>query len=475
MRTISMVLFCGLFIALLAASAEARDENATVTSPRGIQIDEFGASAMVLDPTLTTNLNAMKDWDKHNSARKPSPVRISGEIRLREENWGNFYGPDNSASGGTDFSGGDESFDFTLLRTRLRFDVDIEEDLVAVIEFQDVRVLGSEGSTVADTEGVDLKRGAFIVRNMFNQPLSLEVGRFVLKYGDERILGGLDWSNPGRAYDGFRFSLAPKGWYVDFFGVRINDLAFDDDDDRDLLGVYTGTHRVPELGYEGYALLYRDQRRMAGTALNQTEDRFYTFGWRLFGEAAGFDYSGEMATQSGEVDDETLAAYAAAAKGGYTIDCPGKPRIGVEVDFASGDSRPTDSNNKQFQHMFPTNHKHYGYADLVGWSNMWDYRGSVSMKPSEQTKVALDWHHLRLDDTDGGWINSAGQTIRAGNHDAGSHLGDELDVTFTWNASQSLAVLTGYSHFFPGSFVDDTQTGHGDSLDFVYVQGRVRF
>jgi hypothetical protein len=314
--------------------------------------------------------------------------------------------------------------------------------------------------------------------NICGKPITLEVGRYVMAYGDERIIGALEWVDQGRTYDGFRLCFAEDDWFVDFFGVRINDLDISDEDDHDMIGFYAGSDQLSsDLGVEGYALLLRDQVRQGAVPLSDTERRFLTLGMRLFGDNDRFDYTGEFAIQEGDAEGADLRAFAFALNGGVAVpDCPWDPRVYGELIFASGDKRPTDSDNQQFQHMFPTNHMHYGYADLVAWSNIWNLRAGVSVVPCENVTAAIDLHRFVLVDDDGGWINAAGEVIRPGPSGGGKvsrHLGEEFDFTVGWKVTDHLAMETGYRHFFPGGFVEDT--GDSRALDAVYVQVRIVF
>jgi len=393
-------------------------------------------------------------------------LSISGELRPRFEYRSHVYTPSDPE--------GDKGYDTTHMRTRLRFDFEVEKDIRGIVELQDVRVWGEEGSTTADTEGVDLKRGEMILSNLFDEPLSLEVGRFVLAYGDHRLIGDLEWFDQGRTFDGVRVSVTPENAFVDLFGTRVRDDAEGNVPEEDLVGVYGGIHELlPTITGEAYALLFRNQLRAQGEEGLGTTG-FITVGTRLDGKAAGFDYTGELALQSGEVRDDDLLAWACAVKGGYTFEeTDWTPRVGVEVDYASGDDDPTDGDNGTFQTLFPTNHKHYGYADLAAWSNLLALKGGVSAKPVKDVFVSLDYYHFRLADSAGGWYNAGGALIRPGDEDASSDLGDEIDLLVEWKAAKCLSLLAGWSHFFPGSFVKDT--GDDPQTDFFYVQMHLKF
>jgi hypothetical protein len=415
------------------------------------------------------------------------PIKVSGEIRIREEFWSGAYMPNVPAA---NFADGDETLDYTRMRTRLRFDVDVEEDLDLVIELQDVRIFGQELSTVGlnvGTSGVDIKRAEFLLHNAGIEHLTMEAGRFVMAYGDQRLIGHLEWVDQGRSYDGLRFQYKPDGYFADVFGVRIQDSLANDANDQDLFGVYGGKNDLFDfLGVEGYGLLVRDQRRLNNAVrLNNQDRNVVTIGTRLFGKKNAFDYTGELAYQTGRVAGLSLDAHAFAVAGGYTIpDNSMEMRVCAELDFASGDSNTTDSNSEQFQHMFPTNHAHYGQADLTNWSNIWDLSFGLSAKPADAITTSAKFHILRLDDADGGWANAGGAALRPNlnGHSASTDLGEEIDFTVKWQATKALSITGGYSHFWAGHYLDDVgrnnalgEAAPSKNTDFIFLQARVQF
>jgi hypothetical protein len=386
-------------------------------------------------------------------------LRVSGEIRIRFELQDHLYSPTDPA--------GALSFTFTHMRTRLRFDVDVVENVTAVVELQDVRTLGEEGSTTADAEGLDLKRAAMVFERILGQPLRAEAGRFVMAYGEHRLIGDLEWFDQGRTYDGLRTRYGGDDLWVDAFWVVVRETA-PLDDNQDFAGVYGHWRWL-----DAYALLLMDHRALAGeTGTGHTD--FVTLGLRVARETGRWKYAAEAAFQAGDARGDDLGAFAAALWVAYTLaDTAGQPQLIVEVDYASGDDDPADGDNGQMQTLFPTNHQWYGHADLVGWSNMIDLRFGIAAKPRETIRVTLDYHHFRRPEDLGAWINAGGAVIRPGAAGASNHLGDEIDVTFTWTPVKQVSFLVGWAIFFPGGFVEDT--GPSPTANFAYVQGRVTF
>ncbi len=386
-------------------------------------------------------------------------LRVSGEIRVRQDVRDNDYTPADST--------GTSSTEFAHMRTRVRFDIDVTNDVRAVIQLQDVRVLGSEGSTVAITGGVDLKRGFISFEDVGTKGVAIDVGRFVLAYGDQRLVGNLEWFDQGRSYDGVRMRRTHASYWVDAFAVRIRETVTPDDDQW-LAGLYGGAG-----AFDVYLLIFGDSLPAAGE-LAAGDTLFATIGFRVHQKRGAWDGTAELAVQVGDHRGDDLEALAVAVVGGYTFEeSSWRPRVGIEVSFASGDDNPTDGDQGTFQTLFPTNHLHYGRADLVGWSNVLNVKLVVSAQLSKTIKGFLEYHHFRLADEAGPWVNAGGATIRTGAPGASSHLGDEIDAYMTYAPRNGVTILAKYAVFLAGDFVEDTGPAH--TTQVFYLQVHVKF
>jgi len=392
-------------------------------------------------------------------------IAFSGEVRVRGEVRDHNYAP-----GDPD---GQNSFNFVHMRTRLRTDIDILENLAVVIELQDIRNWGAEGSTVASVtgatlKGFDLKRGYIHFKKIGGAAVDVELGRYVMFYGDQRLVGHLEWLDQGRSYDGLRALFHPEsGWWVDFFAVNIREtLAVNDD--RTFVGFYGGKSWL-----QAYVMLLSDDMAMAGEVA-PGKTLFVTLGFRIARKTGNWDYSVEVPFQVGEARGDNLQAFAFAAVFGYTFQqVRWKPRAAIEVAYASGDGNPTDGDADQFQHLFPTNHLYYGWMDLVGWSNILNLRLHLVAKPTEKITVMLDYHYFWRPEEQGNWINAAGAIIRPGAPGTSQHLGDEVDLQIMWKPNKPLSFLAGYAIFLPGGFI--SQTGQDPVAHFFYLQARAKF
>jgi hypothetical protein len=189
----------------------------------------------------------------------------------------------------------------------------------------------------------------------------------------------------------------------------------------------------------------------------------------------GWDYDTEMAVQFGEVRDKDLAAFAGHWGLGYNwLSHPWKPRLGIEYNFATGDSNAADGDVDTFQNLFPTNHKFYGYMDVFAWQNIHNPAVSFSVQPTAKLKAQIDYHLFWLVDTGDAWYRANGVTaVRPITPGADSFAGSELDVTLSYKVSKNLSLQAGYSHFFAGDYLKATGA-HGNA-QFGYVQVQIDF
>jgi hypothetical protein len=389
---------------------------------------------------------------------KSQRLRFSGQLRVRGEVHDHLY---------SDQPDGEDSFYLTRMRTRVRMDFDVVENILVVVELQDTRLFGEGGSTSSTLDNTDLRRAFMDFKDVFGSETDLRVGRMVLKYGQERMIGALEWVDQGRTYDGARAQYRPEKWWLDGFAVTVRETGAVNDDQH-LFGVYGGVDWI-----EGYALVVNDRLNAAGETGGGTT-LFVTLGVRLHGKARGFHYSFEVPIQLGEFNGDDLNAWAFVLNGGYIFEDAGlRPNIHAELAFASGDNNPTDGKQRGFRHLYPTNHGPYGRADQVGLSNIIDIMVGVELTLSDKWRMNFDYHHFRRPTDTGEWIGATGAVIRTGAAGSGKHLADEIDIMFTWLHSDAFKVDMGWAIFLPGTFIEDT--GQSPTAHFLYLSGMVIF
>jgi hypothetical protein len=183
----------------------------------------------------------------------------------------------------------------------------------------------------------------------------------------------------------------------------------------------------------------------------------------------GWDYTAEIAGQTGQLQGDSLSAYAYHLEGGYNwLESDWTPRLALEYSMGSGDSNAADGRVQTFQNLFPTNHPPYGFMDTFSWQNMQNLVVRLAAHPRPTVKTTLDLHSFWLANTGDAWYRANGVTrVRPITPDADNHAGYEIDSTISTKLTPNLDLLAGYSHFFAGTYLSDT--GASDDADFGYL------
>lgn len=352
---------------------------------------------------------------------------------------------------------------------------------------------------VLHNSSIDLRQGWVEFGGLEQGPFALRVGRQVLAYGDERLIGGFEWDNNARTFDAAKAQWKSDGFQIDAFAgwvVSHKNDRFNDPDTADLLaGVYSMISAVPAHQLDAYLLfrsksdvdfstVFSDRPQQNGGNSAPPGD-YFTFGCRAKSKDAAlgpWDWNGEFSIQWGAVVNpmgfyaldpltgehvpvdrigtrtintlrQDLLACAAHVEFGYTIECPWRPRLHVGYSYGSGDENPSDGECGTFQNMFPTNHKFYGYMDRFSWQNMHNPEVGVTLKPTAAVQMTLDYHMFWLDETEDSWRFAAQEPVGGQGRYANALLGG---TPVPETAVLGRNILRGA----PSSFV-------GSELDFV--------
>ena len=207
---------------------------------------------------------------------------------------------------------------------------------------------------------------------------------------------------------------------------------------------------------------------IAGGALDATLEAAWQFG----GISSGLNQNHDL----------HINAHAEALRVGYTFDpVPMKPRIGIEIDYASGDSCGRGSgavagaacaavgHYNTFDNLFPTNHFKFGAMDLMAWKNQVTYQAVFDVKPDAVSKFQVNFLILRLANHLDNWYRSA-QVIYGATSptNTASSLGRELDVHYYRTIKEKFKFEIGAGHFWAGDYF---RAANGNSIGGVTAAG----
>ena len=408
---------------------------------------------------------AVKPWDttiaKQTRERLPSWIRLSGEFRTRVEGRTGF----NFQPGNDDAYG--------LFRIRVNVSLLPASWLEVYFQGQDARVAGIDaGRPLGIFKNPADIRQAYVRLGRGDGPVKLTVGRQLLNYGAQRMLGPLDWTNNSRTWDTVKLELGRPHAKVDLFASAVveNDPTRRIDHSRrgyNIHGAYGSFSRVvPNAVVEPY-LLYRTggQSGVASAGLRLAS---------LPGKAAlrGYDYQLEAVRQSGRYAGLAHRAWSLSVLGGKTMTSRRwSPRVSAEYSAASGDADPGDRTHRTFDHLLGTNHLFYGLVDAVGWQNMRNVRLGFDARPRKGVQFAADYHWLWVGTARDALYDVAGRaTVRPRAGQTARSIGTELDFTVGWSVTPQWKAGGGVGRLFAGEFLKRNAGGASQLFPFVFAQ-----
>jgi hypothetical protein len=392
---------------------------------------------------------------------------------------------------------------------------------------------GSQREFLTNNDPAALRQAYIQFNKAFDEPLSFQIGRQVLAYGDERLVGAYDWDNNSRVFDATRMRYQTADYAVDAFAgylVPHQSDDFDVPETHDLFtGLYATTALVPDVASD-YYFFWRSKSKVDPitsftNAANQTEGDpapdgdYATMGTRWKskpGAFLGWDFGCEGALQvgtivnplggtatqlSGQTIDtgrQDLLAGMSHAEVGYTVKSDWTPRVFTSFDYGSGSGNPNSGTSNTFQNLYPTNHPLYGIMDRFSLQNMYQATVGVIAKPLDNLTVRLDYHNNWLVSTEDEWRyanqtpvgpssqSPAGTTTGTGGYaaryakalkvDPSNYMGSEVDLIATYAVNKWCKLQVGGAHFFAGDYIRETApTQETDDANFAYSQVQFDF
>jgi hypothetical protein len=443
-----------------------------------------------------------------------SKLTISGDMRVRPEfrTNGGFSVNQTMTARNED----DNAF-FTQQLIRFGLNYDLSPDVVFFVQPQVSHNWGTIDSSDSDVinpngTGSDLflRQGFMLVRNFLVPNLTMKAGRQLVVWGNHRIFGHFDWNNVGFTFDGVTMRYNHATVPVELGWLRVAEANCLDSaggcgtgkahrGDADILFArlpmkFGAVAIEPTWIYEEGGASQNNPffggpgtNPPGGQAGNQSR---HTVGGRVAGQSGIVDATFEGYWQFGEMgatggpSNERINALAGHLDAGVTLPVPMQPRIGAEINYATGDSNCNAASGAAgngcghtFSQLFPTNHIHFGYMDLMSWQNMLTYGGNLQLRPTPESHFEIGGHIMRLANKRDHWYGAnqaVFKTTPAGNNE--KSLGGEIDVVYTlFFQNNHVGWQIGYGHFFDGDYLKKNSNGQSADQNWGYTQLWINF
>jgi hypothetical protein len=414
-----------------------------------------------------------KPWRLQSSLDLPSNVRLSGESRLRYSSVDGQF-----RAGG---SGGDQ---LSEIRTLLLGEFD-QGPLTFGVELQDSRsYFGDDGTPYAGSivNPLDVLQAYVRVKLPAAEgKASVQVGRFSLEIGSERVVERTDFGNALQNFTGVYFRGDAKSGdelhaiYVvpltvnprDRASLQDNDLSGDEEEwKRRFWGLHYRKANFfgPDVkGVWAEAFVYGFDE--GDSRLLQTPDRHYIQpGVRLFRSPAAkqWDVDIEASWRHGSrfasvrTDDRSklkIKSGTLHAEVGYTFDTHVRPRIAVDLDFGSGDKAPNDQVFGQYERQFGSRRGDLGATGIFGPlapANLMAPGAKLDLRPDARSDLRLTWKAVSLASATDSWVVAG---VRDSTGRSGKFIGNlsELRARY-WLRPGSIRAELGLATLLNGRF-----------------------
>ena len=201
------------------------------------------------------------------------------------------------------------------------------------------------------------------------------------------------------------------------------------------------------------------------------DERRDNFDVRYAGDSRGFDWDLEFMGQTGHVGNKSIRAWAVGTRTGYNLlNIPWTPRLGLQVDAASGDQHPNDQTLGTFNPLFPNGY-YFTLAGYTGYVNLIHVKPSLTLKPTStltlMAAVGLQWRQTTADAVYVQPSNAVPGTAGTPGFWSGAYVQTRADWVITPNLAGAVEAV----HYAVG---DAIRRAGGRNADYVNIQLQYR-
>lgn len=339
---------------------------------------------------------------------------------------------------------------FVAQRSRVGFTYSKNQKLKIGLSAQVVNTWGNDPQVQLTANNISLYEawGQFY----FTPEWNIKLGRQVLSYDDERILGALDWNHAGRKHD-----AVLMGFEKNKFKANLG-AAYNQNSEKITGTFYDNSLSQPYKAMEFLWLKYNISDAVVFSFLGMNLDfqdridssisHLQTIGGNIFYKKEKLKVTGAYYFQAGNKPVKDLQAvktnaWMSAIKIDYIFDKKFNTVAGS--DYLRGrDMNSTSTNISYFNPLYGTHHKFYGFMDYFYVSSahknvgLWDSYLNFNFNPTERFAGQIALHHFE----------SAAKIIDYNTAKAKNTLGNEVDLSFTYNVMNEVKLTGGYSQMF---------------------------
>lgn len=350
-----------------------------------------------------------------------------------------------------------EPASFVSQRSRLNLNF-IYDNLNLVVRAQDIRVWGDVATNQSQLhKGIALFEG--YAQYKLNDVWSFKIGRQVIAYDNQRILGEVGWAQQGRSHDAFLVQIKPDS------NQRLEAGASVSANDQTLTRTAYNVNNYKNMQHLWYqykfgnaalSVLFLNNGFEFETSSQALKTQYIqTYGAYYKLNSNNWIAEASVYGQGGTRNDVDVAAWNAGASLHYLV--TDQWQLGVGGEYLSGTSmNATAGKNKSFNPLFGTNHKFNGLMDYFYVGNHANSEGLndiyALVKYSENKFGFSVSPHLF----------SSANTVVNGTQQMDNYLGTEIDVVANYKLHKFVNINLGYSQMFGSKTLQALKGGDPD-------------
>jgi len=453
-------IFCILITVLLAAQASAQPFMS-------LRYDEH--YAYLKDSTRLNWYQQMK-YDRLSSSGN-SFVSFGGEVRyqyfkFKNEGWGDAA---------------EDNDGFILNRLLLHADLHLNKRIRLFTQLQSSIAVGrAEPPSPVELNELDMHQlfaDAILLQDEDNT-LTFRAGRQEMNYGSSRLISPREGPNNRQAFDGFKLLLKKKRVKADVFFTRyvrskkgiFNDQAFDKN--TQFGGAYVVMNSVPLLGNVDVYYMGIRKETSAWADVKGKELR-HSVGSRIWGKIKRWTYDFEGLFQFGDVANASIRAWTLSSNNAYQLgDSESAPTLGLKTEMISGDKRPGDGKIQSFNPLFPRG-AYFGYAALIGPSNLFDVHPSIGVPLSSTVSAFVDYDLFWRYSLHDGIYTPGVAMIYPAEDGSSKFIGHQISGTLEYVPNPFVFIRVETTWFKAGDYIKSV--GAGKNIYYFGVTTTLRF
>lgn len=300
-----------------------------------------------------------------------------------------------------------------------------------------------------------------------NKKIQLRLGRQELGLGASRLVGIREGPNIRRSFDMgllryFGQTFSSMVYYgkevIPEFGAFDNSFAIGDSDasNSSLWGLnnefdFYGTSAKLDLFYIGFK---NDNLTFNDVSGRETR---HTIGVRrhgALGQSKKLSLDAEIVYQFGELANQNISAWGYTLNTHYQfIEASFKPRLGLKLEYTSGDGKPGDGKVQSYNPMF-VNPTFYSLAATIAPVNI------ISIHPSiegtmNSVRVYAEWAIFWRNSENDALYRPTRFVLISSNVDQGRSIGHQFGLKSSYEISRHLSLDLDVSYFVAGGFLEE--------------------